>query len=221
MSDRDAAVAEVQRAIVALGTARDFQKLQDYVLACTEPPEVLNAAIWTLLNDGHVRSAYLIAKLLQQRDIKHPLISFALFFGGKEMGVEADADEGRRCLRQQFDSQPPQAREVIYSTLEPLILQQIAIAYTRIGMTEEAEKTYRHVLQKDAQAAGAHYGLAFLLVRSGRESEAVPHLRAFLENAPAGREATEHVSHARETLSGLTGEAGRSVGSDLGPDDRG
>ena len=100
-----------------------------------------------------------------------------------------------------------------------VVLQQIAIAYTRIGMTEEAEKTYRHVLQKDAQASGAHYGLAFLLVRSGRESEAVPHLRAFLENAPAGREASEHVSHARETLAGLTGEAGRSGGSHLGPDE--
>ncbi len=91
-----------------------------------------------------------------------------------------------------------------------VVLQQIAIAYTRIGMTEEAEKTYRHVLQKDTQSAGAHYGLAFLLVRSGRGPEAVPHLRAFLENAPAGQEASEHVPHARETLAGLTGEAGQA-----------
>ncbi len=103
-----------------------------------------------------------------------------------------------------------------------VVLQQIAMAYTRIGMTEEAEKTYRHVLQKESQAAGAHYGLAFLLVRSGREAEAVPHLRAFLENAPAGQEASEHVSHARETLAGLTGEAGqagRSEVMDLEPDE--
>lgn len=94
-----------------------------------------------------------------------------------------------------------------------VVLQQIAMAYTRIGMTDEAEKTYRHVLQKDPQAAGAHYGVAFLLVRSSRESEAVPHLRAFLENAPAGQEASEHVSHARETLAGLTGEAGQDESS--------
>jgi tetratricopeptide (TPR) repeat protein len=103
-----------------------------------------------------------------------------------------------------------------------VVLQQIAIAYTRIGMTEEAEKTYRHVLQKDPQAAGAHYGLAFLLIRSGHESEAIPHLRAFLENAPAGQEASEHVSHARETLADLTEEAGqaeRSEGLDPGPDE--
>jgi tetratricopeptide (TPR) repeat protein len=89
-----------------------------------------------------------------------------------------------------------------------VVLQQIAIAYTKIGMTDEAAKTYRHVLQRDPEAAGAHYGLAFLLVRGSREYEAVPHLRAFLENAPAGQEASEHVSHARETLAGLTGEGG-------------
>ena len=111
-----------------------------------------------------------------------------------------------------------------------VVLQQIAMAYTRIGMTDEAEKTYRHVLQKDPQAAGAHYGVAFLLVRSSREAEAVPHLRAFLENAPAGKEASEHVSHARETLAGLTGEVGKggqsgqaggskSESLDLGPDE--
>ncbi len=95
-----------------------------------------------------------------------------------------------------------------------VVLQQIAMAYTRIGMTEEAEKTYRHVLQKDPQSPGAHYGLAFLLVRSGREAESIPHLRAFLENAPAGQEASEHVSHARETLAGLTGEAGQTGGAE-------
>ena len=89
-----------------------------------------------------------------------------------------------------------------------VVLQQIAMAYTRIGMTEEAVKTYRHVLQKNPQAAGAHYGLAFLLVRSGQEAEAIPHLRAFLENAPSDADAREHVSHARETLARLTGEGG-------------
>jgi hypothetical protein len=44
------------------------------------------------------------------------------------------------------------------------VLQQIAITHTRIGMTDEAAKTYRQVLERDANAAGAHYGLAFLLL---------------------------------------------------------
>ena len=86
---------------------------------------------------------------------------------------------------------------------DPLILQQIAIAYTRIGMTDEAAKTYRHVLGKDPLASGAHYGLAFLLLRAGQKEEAMKHLRAFLENAPRDGEAAQHVSHARSTLSQL------------------
>jgi|TARA_B110000116_G_scaffold247229_1_gene239471 tetratricopeptide (TPR) repeat protein len=89
---------------------------------------------------------------------------------------------------------------------DTIVLQQIAIVYTKIGMIEEAVKTYKHVVNKDPQTAGAHYGLAFLLVRTGKDLEAIPHLRAFLENAPAGKEAAEHVSHARETLARLTGE---------------
>lgn len=86
------------------------------------------------------------------------------------------------------------------------VLQQIAIAYTRIGMTDEAVKTYRSVLSKDPRALGAHYGLAFLLLRQGEEAEAADHLRAFLADPPKGPDADRHVNHARETLAALTGE---------------
>jgi len=86
------------------------------------------------------------------------------------------------------------------------VLQQIAIAYTRIGMTDEAAKTYRHVLQRNPRAPGAHYGLAFLLLRAGREEEAVRHLRSFLDHPPTDHTAEDHISHARQTLAGL--EAG-------------
>lgn len=86
------------------------------------------------------------------------------------------------------------------------VLQQIAIAYTRIGMTDEAIKTYRSVLTRDPRALGAHYGLAFLLLREGHEAEAIDHLRAFLADPPKGAEADRHVQHARETLSALLGE---------------
>jgi tetratricopeptide (TPR) repeat protein len=84
---------------------------------------------------------------------------------------------------------------------DPVILQQIAISYTRIGMTDEAAKTYRHVLNKDPVASGAHYGLAFLLLRAGHKTEAITHLRAFLEHPPRDGDAEQHVSHARATLS--------------------
>ena len=89
-----------------------------------------------------------------------------------------------------------------------VVLQQIAIAYTRIGMTEEATKTYRHVLQKDPAAAGAHYGLAYLLLRRGEEAEAMQHLESFLGSPPSGTESADHISHARSTLAQLLGESG-------------
>jgi len=87
---------------------------------------------------------------------------------------------------------------------DPVVLQQIAIAYTRIGMTEEAAKTYRHVLKNQPDAPGAHYGLAFLYLRGGQHVEAIRHLKAFLGNAPTGPDAAEHVEHARTTLAELT-----------------
>ena len=80
------------------------------------------------------------------------------------------------------------------------VLQQIAIAYTRIGMTDEAARTYRTVLQNDPKASGAHYGLAFLLLREGKAEEAASHLRTFLELAPRTAEASRHIEHARNTL---------------------
>ena len=83
------------------------------------------------------------------------------------------------------------------------VMQQIAITYTRIGMTEEASKTYRSVLAADPNASGAHYGLAFLLLREGQNAEAEEHLRRFLDSAPAGAEAQRHVAHAKEKLAEL------------------
>ncbi len=89
---------------------------------------------------------------------------------------------------------------------DTVVLQQIAIAYTRIGMGEEAVRTYRSVLEKDPDAHGAHYGLAFLLLRKEEREEARHHLELFLKNPPRGPEAREHIAHARATLAHLRGE---------------
>lgn len=89
------------------------------------------------------------------------------------------------------------------------VLQQIAITYTRIGMTDEATKTYKSVLEKDEHIAGAHYGLAFLLLRVGKNDEAAKHLRAFLAQPPEGAEAQRHIAHARQTLKELESGVGR------------
>ena len=114
---------------------------------------------------------------------------------GMELLSEGKFHEALTSLRLALKEQPG----------DPVVLQQIAIAYTRIGMTDEAAKTYRHVLQKDPVASGAHYGLAFLLIRSGQMKDAVPHLKAFLENPPTGSTANQHIAHAESTLAQLTG----------------
>ncbi|HUE77164.1 MAG TPA: tetratricopeptide repeat protein [Longimicrobiales bacterium] len=83
---------------------------------------------------------------------------------------------------------------------------QIAIAYTRIGMTDEAARTYNSVLERDPSASGAHYGLAFLMLSEGRKEEAEEHLRRFLANPPEAEEARRHLEHARATLGELKRE---------------
>lgn len=92
------------------------------------------------------------------------------------------------------------------------VMQQIAIAYTRIGMTDEAVKTYRQVLSRDGTAGGAHYGLAFLLLRDGKKQEAADHLRRFLASPPPQPEAQRHVDHARATLARLEEDRVENVG---------
>ena len=92
------------------------------------------------------------------------------------------------------------------------VLQQIAVTYTHIGMTDEAVRTYRRVLELRPNAAGAHYGLAFLLLQRGSREDGVAHLRAFLAHPPRFAEAERHIAHARATLGELTG------GHEVAPD---
>ncbi len=77
-------------------------------------------------------------------------------------------------------------------------LEQMAVVYTRMGMTDEAIKMYQRALEKDLKSAGAHYGIAFLYLNRGLETEAASHLEEFLR---VGRGVPEkHVNHARQTL---------------------
>src|SRR5918993_56533 len=85
------------------------------------------------------------------------------------------------------------------------VLQQIAVTYTHIGMTDEAIRTYRRVLELQPGAAGAHYGLAFLMLQRGSQEDCVSHLKAFLAQPPEIPEAQRHVAHARRMLVELSG----------------
>jgi tetratricopeptide (TPR) repeat protein len=92
-------------------------------------------------------------------------------------------------------------------------LEQMAIVYTRMGMTDEAIKMYQRALEKVPESAGAHYGLAFLYINRGRAGEAADHLEAFLRVGADIPGSEQHVSHARDTLSQL-----RDAAEDASPD---
>jgi Flp pilus assembly protein TadD len=86
---------------------------------------------------------------------------------------------------------------------DPRILQNMAIAFSRTGRMNEAIGAYRRALELDPELSGAHYGLAFLLLKRGDLAEAAAHLEAFLDAPPGGAEADRWVRHARQTLDEL------------------
>jgi Flp pilus assembly protein TadD len=86
---------------------------------------------------------------------------------------------------------------------DPRILQNIAIAYSRTGRLEDAIRSYRRALEVAPTLSGAHYGLAFLLLKRGDRAGATRHLESFLAQAPGDADAQRWVQHAEQTLSAL------------------
>lgn len=80
------------------------------------------------------------------------------------------------------------------------LLQNIAILYSKTAQPEEAIRYYRKALEIDHELPGAHYGLAFLLVKRGALPEAAAHLREFLARPLLGADAEKWVRHAEGTL---------------------
>jgi tetratricopeptide (TPR) repeat protein len=80
------------------------------------------------------------------------------------------------------------------------VLQNIAIAYSKTGQHDEAIRFYRKALEIDDSLGGAHYGVAFLLLRRGENDAAAMHLSRFLAQPPKGPEGQKWVEHARQTL---------------------
>src|SRR5580765_5247321 len=60
------------------------------------------------------------------------------------------------------------------------IMLNMAIAFTKTAQQEEAIRLYRRALEVDPTLVGAHYGLAFLLLKRGESDAASVHLREFL-----------------------------------------
>jgi tetratricopeptide (TPR) repeat protein len=80
------------------------------------------------------------------------------------------------------------------------VLQNMAIAYTKTHRYDEAIRIYRRALEVDETLPGAHYGIAFLLMRRGDNEAAARHLRAFLGHPPRGLDAQRWVEHAEQAL---------------------
>ena len=91
------------------------------------------------------------------------------------------------------------------------ILQNIAIAYSRTGRMEDAIRAYRRALDVEPEQVGAHYGLAFLLLKRGDKAGAMSHLDAFLAKPVTDAEMERWVKHAQQTLDALR------AGADLPP----
>jgi tetratricopeptide (TPR) repeat protein len=83
------------------------------------------------------------------------------------------------------------------------VLQNMAIAYTKTNRVDEAIRFYRKALEIDQSLGGAHYGLAFLLLKRGESEMAATHLRAFLARPPRGPDAAKWIEHAEQTLAEL------------------
>lgn len=81
------------------------------------------------------------------------------------------------------------------------VLQNIAIAFSKTGQPEEAIRTYRRALQLDPNLAGAHYGLAFLLLKRSDTVHAGMHLESYLRTSNADDpQASKFREHAERTL---------------------
>jgi hypothetical protein len=59
---------------------------------------------------------------------------------------------------------------------------------------------------------GAHYGLAFLLLKRGEVEPAARHLRAFLGRPPRGADADRWIRHAESALREIEEERAEAAG---------
>ena len=86
---------------------------------------------------------------------------------------------------------------------DPKVLQNMAIAFSKTGRLDEAVRCYRRALDLEPRLSGAHYGLAFLLLKRGDMQGAADHLERFLAQPPKHPAADQWVRHARQTLEAI------------------
>ena len=125
---------------------------------------------------------------------------------GRRRGGQPDFyEEGVELIRQELyhDALISFRLSLKYNPRHPATLEQMAVVYTHIGLTDDAVRAYVAALEERPRSTAAHYGLAFLLLRKGAEREASRHLQQFLAHARGDREEPRHLEHARRTLQRL------------------
>jgi len=98
---------------------------------------------------------------------------------GKEL-LEKDHGRGEEMIRRGTREIEKAVKVVPY----PPHLRRLAEAYSLLGQTEEAEKTYRLGLNLSPEDFGMHYDLAGLLYEHGRYPEALAELQAMKRAKP-------------------------------------
>lgn len=129
---------------------------------------------------------------LFSKETKQDLLPQRLDYLNEGLALERQGDfEGAlTSYRLAFRDNPADSR----------ILLNMAIAFTKTGQPEEAVRHYKRALELDASLVGAHYGVAFLLLKRGENQQAAEHLRAFLARPPKGPDAERWVRHAETAL---------------------
>jgi tetratricopeptide (TPR) repeat protein len=95
----------------------------------------------------------------------------------------------------------------------------MAIAFTKTRRFDEAIRHYRRALELDSSLAGAHYGLAFLLLQRSDPDGAAQHLKTFLAHPPRGPDAQKWIEHATQALQDLGAPPGK-IASSRAPEER-
>lgn len=103
-----------------------------------------------------------------------------------------------------------------YAPEDARVLLNMAIALTKANRLDEAIRSYRKVLEIEPRLDGAHYGLAYLLLKRGDTIGAEQHLVQFLGIVGGTDADSRWVQHARATLAQLRGETLQEEGDGAG-----
>lgn len=86
---------------------------------------------------------------------------------------------------------------------DPFVHRKLGELLGDIADFDNAIASYREALRLNPHDHQAHYCLGYLFLGLGRHKEAIPHLEAFIRNAPNSRAWQERARIVKEELWGL------------------